>query len=99
MSVTRCNCRSLTDSGNDAALVFFLFDLLHLDGEDLRPRPLIERKNPLAALLANAPSPVHYSDHQLGQRRAFHVRDCTMLLSGLRHLHPADQLSDGVEGY
>jgi len=37
MSVTRCNCRSLTDSGNDAALVFFLFDLLHLDGEDLRP--------------------------------------------------------------
>jgi len=37
MSVTRCNCRSLTDSGNDAALAFFLFDLLHLDGEDLRP--------------------------------------------------------------
>ena len=25
-----------SDSGNAAALVFFLFDLLHLDGEDLR---------------------------------------------------------------
>ena len=26
------------DRGNAAALVFFLFDLLYLDGEDLRPR-------------------------------------------------------------
>ena len=64
-----------SDSGNAAALVFFLFDLLHLDGEDLRPRPLIERKDLLAALLANAPSPLHYSDHQLGQSRAFHAKD------------------------
>ncbi len=39
-----------SDSGNAAALVFFLFDLLHLDGEDLCPRPLIERKARLAAL-------------------------------------------------
>ena len=27
-------------SGNASALVFYLFDLLHLDGEDLRERPL-----------------------------------------------------------
>jgi bifunctional non-homologous end joining protein LigD len=27
-----------SDSGNAAALVFFLFDLLHLDAEDFRPR-------------------------------------------------------------
>src|SRR5215471_13016696 len=40
-----------SDSGNAAALVFFLFDLLHLDGEDLRPRPLIERKERLGSLL------------------------------------------------
>jgi ATP-dependent DNA ligase len=33
-----------SDSGNAAALIFFLFDLLHLDGEELRERPLIERK-------------------------------------------------------
>jgi bifunctional non-homologous end joining protein LigD len=42
-----------SDRGNAAALVFFLFDLLYLDGEDLRPRPLIERKQRLSALLAN----------------------------------------------
>src|SRR6516162_10608644 len=49
-----------SDSGNAAALVFFLFDLLHLDGEDLCPLPLGERKERLAALLANAPSSLHY---------------------------------------
>ena len=46
-----------SDSGNAAALVFFLFDLLHLDGDDVSARPLIERKDRLAALLANAPPP------------------------------------------
>jgi hypothetical protein len=40
-------------SGNAAALIFFLFDLLHLDSEDLCFRPLIERKERLAELLAN----------------------------------------------
>jgi ATP-dependent DNA ligase len=49
-----------SDSGNAAALVFFLFDLLHLDGEDVSARPLIERKARLAALLSNASSPLHY---------------------------------------
>src|SRR6476469_5199320 len=33
-----------SDSGNAAALVFFLFDLLYLDDEDVGARPLIERK-------------------------------------------------------
>jgi ATP-dependent DNA ligase len=40
--------QAASDSGNAAALVFFLFDLLHFDGEDLCPRPLIERKARLA---------------------------------------------------
>jgi DNA ligase D-like protein (predicted ligase) len=72
-----------SDSGNAAALVFFLFDLLHPDGEDLRPRPLIERKDRLAALLAKAPSPLHYSDHQLRHGRAFHEKACAMKLEGI----------------
>jgi DNA ligase D-like protein (predicted ligase) len=72
-----------SDSGNAAALVFFLFDLLHLDGEDFRPRPLIERKDRLAALLASAPTSLHYSDHQLGHGRAFHEKACAMSLEGI----------------
>jgi bifunctional non-homologous end joining protein LigD len=35
-----------SDAGNAAGLVFFLFDLLHPDGEDLTPRPLIESASP-----------------------------------------------------
>ena len=42
-----------SDAGNAAGLVFFLFDLLHLDGEDLSARPLIERKERLAGLLSS----------------------------------------------
>jgi hypothetical protein len=38
-----------SSDGNAAALVLFLFDLLHLDGEDLCARPRIERKAKLAA--------------------------------------------------
>jgi bifunctional non-homologous end joining protein LigD len=54
-----------SDAGNAAGLVFFLFDLLYLDGEDLTTRPLIERKERLAGLLSTR-SPLHYSDHQVG---------------------------------
>src|SRR6201984_1298 len=61
-----------SDSGNAASLVFFLFDLLYLDGDDVGARPLIERKARLAALLSNVSSPLPYSDHQRGQGRAFH---------------------------
>jgi DNA ligase D-like protein (predicted ligase) len=72
-----------SDSGNAAALVFFLFDLLYLDGEDVGARPLIERKARLAALLSNVGSPLHYSDHQRGQGRAFHEKACAMSLEGI----------------
>jgi bifunctional non-homologous end joining protein LigD len=71
------------DTGNAAALMFFLFDLLCVDGEDLMARPLIERKTRLAALLANVPSPLHYCDHQIGHGRAFHENACAMVLDGI----------------
>jgi bifunctional non-homologous end joining protein LigD len=75
-----------SDSGNAAALVFFLFDLLHLDGEDFRPPPLIEHKDWLAALLANAPSPLHYSDHQLWSvRLSSDVKEIKLVFSIPRH--------------
>jgi len=72
-----------SDRGNAAALVFFLFDLLHLDGEDLRPRPLIERKERLRALLANAGPCLRYSDHVIGQGPAFYDQACGMHVEGI----------------
>src|ERR1700730_17438091 len=38
--------QAASDAGNAAGLVYFVFDLLHLDGDDLGARPLIERKGP-----------------------------------------------------
>jgi DNA ligase D-like protein (predicted ligase) len=75
--------QAASDSGNAAALVFFLFDLLYLDSEDLCARPLIERKARLAALLSDARSPLHYCDHQIGHGRAFHENACAMSLEGI----------------
>jgi DNA ligase D-like protein (predicted ligase) len=72
-----------SDAGNAAGLVFFLFDLLHLDGEDLMTRPLIDRKARLAALLANVTSPLQYCDHQTGRGREFHQQACAMALEGI----------------
>ncbi|WP_026606766.1 DNA ligase D [Methylocapsa acidiphila] len=43
--------------------VFYAFDLLYLDGYDLRTSPLIERKAALEQLLASAPEPLRYSVH------------------------------------
>jgi ATP-dependent DNA ligase len=67
-----------SDSGNAAALVFFLFDLLYLDGEDVSALPLIERKARLAALLSDARSLLHYCDHQTGYGREFHQKACAL---------------------
>ena len=46
--------QNATDTGQ-GSLVFFLFDLLHLDGENLTALPLVDRKTRLASLLKGAP--------------------------------------------
>lgn len=50
------------------ALVFFAFDLLSIDGEDLRKEPQIERRERLAHLLSGGPSggSLRLSDHIVG---------------------------------
>src|SRR6202045_3348743 len=75
--------QNASDTGNSGALVFFLFDLLHLNGESLAPRPVTERKERLRALLSNAGSPLHFSDHQIGRGRAFYDHACTLKVEGI----------------
>ena len=47
-------------------LVYFAFDLLHLDGEDLMRLPLLERKARLESLLSGAPAVIRFSSHVVG---------------------------------
>src|SRR6202035_4107076 len=42
-------------------IAFYAFDLLRLNGEDLRGLPIEERKAKLAALLKNPPPAIRYS--------------------------------------
>ena len=72
-----------SDAGNAAGLVFFLFDLLYLDGEDLSVQPLIERKERLAGLLPSTRSPLQYSDHQIGVGPAFYEKACPLGVEGI----------------
>jgi len=55
-------------------LVYFAFDLLRLDGLDLTPLPLIERKAALKKLLGRRRrgGPIRYSDRVQGQGGRFY---------------------------
>ena len=48
---------------HDGAVFLYAFDLLELDGRDLRPAPLEERRAALAKLLSQVKGGVHLSDH------------------------------------
>lgn len=72
--------------GRPDTLLFYAFDLLHLDGLDLTPVPLIERKEALSRLLdgvAGEASPVQFSDHIAGAAGPFVERVCRMGLEGI----------------
>jgi hypothetical protein len=68
---------------DQASLVFFLFDRLYLDGQDIRDRPLVDRKARLETLLVGAPKSLRYNDHQIGQGPAFHRLACEQSLEGI----------------
>ena len=74
--------QNATDTGG-ASLVFFVFDLLYLDGEDLTGLPLVDRKTRLEAFLIGAPECIRYNDHQIGQGPAFHRLACQHGLEGI----------------
>jgi bifunctional non-homologous end joining protein LigD len=71
--------------GATSALTYFVFDLLHLDGRNLRGLPLIERKSVLARLLAGASSSgvVRLSEHLEGGASAVFKHACRLGAEGI----------------
>jgi bifunctional non-homologous end joining protein LigD len=55
--------QTASDHRSSEELVYFVFDLLHLDGEDVSRLPLLERKAKLEKLLAGAPATIRYCEH------------------------------------
>ncbi len=79
---------ALSKNGRKAAkakLVYQVFDLLHLDDQNLEKVPLLERKSALKQLL-NASDElgevIRYSDHVRGEGIQFHSQVCEMGLEG-----------------
>jgi DNA ligase D-like protein (predicted ligase) len=75
--------QAATDSGSSGELVFFLFDLLHLDGVDTRPLPLLARKTRLEKLLKRADRRLRYSEHMAGNGPSIRKEACALGAEGI----------------
>jgi len=64
-------------------LTYIVFDLLALDGADLRGRRLIDRKETLEALLKDSPKNLHYSQHVKGKGKESFLAACQANLEGI----------------
>ncbi|MEO8340561.1 MAG: DNA ligase D, partial [Nitrospirota bacterium] len=72
------------DTRLDTNLVYYVFDLLYLDGYDLRQVPLRARKQTLAELLASkADGVVRYSDHIIGDGHVVFEQACRQGMEGI----------------
>ncbi len=53
-------------------IVYFAFDLLHMDGKDLTQRPVIERKKAQSEFCPRRPiGKIRYTDHIVGEGKRF----------------------------
>jgi bifunctional non-homologous end joining protein LigD len=64
-------------------LQYYAFDLLHLDGIDLRDRPLTDRKALLEKILINPPPLLAYSEHFVQPGNEVFERACDLALEGI----------------
>ncbi|HWK88633.1 MAG TPA: DNA ligase D [Longimicrobium sp.] len=77
--------QNVMGSGRASDLVFYAFDLLYLDGRDLRGAALLARKEALRGLMAgsDAAGALRFSDHILGRGEDFFAQACRMGLEGI----------------
>ena len=67
----------------DAVAVACAFDLLMLDGDDLRRRPLVERKALLHSLLRRSKGGIQYVEHAEGDGTEMFAAVCKLGLEGI----------------
>jgi bifunctional non-homologous end joining protein LigD len=69
--------------GRTDRLIFYAFDLLYLDGADLRGARLVDRKAALEALLTGAPPVLRFSAHFLQDGDLIRRHACRLGLEGI----------------
>lgn len=72
----------LAKGGSDR-IIFFAFDLLYLDGHDLRRTPLVERKRLLSELMREKRKRLHFSAHQEGSGASMLKHACQIGIEGI----------------
>lgn len=68
---------------NPKNLTYIVFDLLALDGADLRGQRLTQRKDALLALMKDAPKNLHYSRHVEGNGKESSQAACELGMEGI----------------
>ncbi|NYF49658.1 DNA ligase D [Tunturiibacter gelidoferens] len=79
-------------------LSYFVFDLLHLNGHNMRGLPLIERKSLLATLLEGDGEFVRLSEHLESDGGVIFQKACEMHVEGIVSKRAASRYSSGRGG-
>jgi len=78
--------QSALAGGRKQSILLFAFDLLFLEGDDLRSRPLLDRKEALAQLLPKSGdkhSVIRFSEHFVAAGDQMHDNACALGLEGV----------------
>jgi bifunctional non-homologous end joining protein LigD len=77
--------QNIFQTGRTRDLVYYVFDILHLDGRDVTGLPLERRKEILKAVVDGSPqaSPIRYCDHIVGTGPDVFAQACRMHLEGI----------------
>jgi bifunctional non-homologous end joining protein LigD len=72
-------------SGREAArtAILYAFDLIEYDGEDLRPRPFLERKAALAGLLRDTEAGIRLNEHIAEDGATVFAHACQLGVEGI----------------
>jgi bifunctional non-homologous end joining protein LigD len=70
-------------AGRSERLTYFAFDLLYVDGYDLRQSPLVARKGALQRIIEGAGGRFLYSQHLTEDGAKIHAKACAMGLEGV----------------
>jgi ATP-dependent DNA ligase len=74
--------QAATDGAGGVRLVFYAFDLLHLDGRDTAGLPLIERKALLVPIVADIPG-LQFNGHETGDGELVRRHACQLRFEGI----------------
>ncbi len=75
--------KALKAPNEEANLLYYVFDILYLDGWDLRGAALFDRKRVLSLVLQRLEAPIRFSEHMECSGNAIWKRACELGLEGV----------------